>query len=288
MILPANSSASSDFESIHLPASIIPAFANWDGGLGAIDGRDATFLFNIARKFRPKTLVEIGTASGFSSALIALILSEAGLSDARLTCYDLASRFFLDKSKPLGFLIKQLAGQAAQLVNVKPGHTSISAAPLHAEQSIDLAFIDANHRHPWPLVDALMLLPKMAGGGVMAFHDPMAIRLPSNRLGIGPKVVMDSASRDLLIPTRAFLPEGDIVAPTRRITDNIFGVSCSGDRARLATDLADGFLTPWTISNQMELSTVMKIAQRLQASYPDTVVDAFRWAAERHYARSWA
>lgn len=272
----------------HLPVALLRAFEGWDGNLGAIDGRDATFLYNLIRTLRPETLVELGTASGFSSALIALMLAAEDLGQAHLASYDLAARFFLDKSKPLGFLIKDIAGPAAAAVQLHPGHTSLSAAPLYADKSIDLAFIDANHRHPWPLIDAFMFLPKMAEGGVMVFHDPMAIRLPTNKLGIGPKVVLDSAPRDVVIPTRALLPESDITAPTRWITDNIFGIVCSADRMRIATDLSDGFLTPWTVSNQIDLKTIMQISQRLAAAYPEHVSEAFRWAAERHYARSWA
>lgn len=284
----AQSVLSDATELAHLPLSLQAAFKDWDGRLGAIDGRDATFLYNLIRRVRPKTLVEVGTASGFSSALIALMLAAEDLGDSKLACYDLLGRFFLDKSKPLGFLVNELAGAAAAAVTLHPGHTSLTAAPLYADKSIDFAFIDANHRHPWPLIDALMLLPKMADGGVMAFHDPMAIRLPTNKFGIGPKVVLDSASRDLIIPTRALLPAGDISAPTRPITDNIFAIYCPTDRMRLAIDLADGFLTPWTVPQQVELTTVMKVAQRLQAHWPDEVAEAFRWAAERHYARSWA
>jgi len=272
----------------HLPDRIAKAFVGWDGGLGAIDGRDATFLYNLIRIIRPNTLVEIGTASGFSSALMAMMLEDQGLNEARLASYDLASRFFLDRSKPLGFMKDELAGPAASLVSVHPGHTSLSATGLYKNGAIDVSFIDANHRHPWPLIDALMLLPRMAKHGVMVFHDPMAIRLASNRLGIGPKVVRDSAPQTAVVHTRSLLPDGDIQTPTRRVEDNIFGLSCEADTASMGIDLSDGFLIPWTLSNKMDLSSVMTIAAFLSKHYPGDVGEKFRWAAERHFATAWA
>ena len=40
------------------------------------------------------------------------------------------------------------------------------AAPL-----VDLAFIDANHKHPWTAIDFLLLLPLIREGGVVVLHD---------------------------------------------------------------------------------------------------------------------
>ncbi|MDP9099851.1 MAG: class I SAM-dependent methyltransferase, partial [Verrucomicrobiota bacterium] len=56
-------------------------------------------------------------------------------------------------------------------VRVHTGRESDIVCELGARDEFGLAFIDADHRHPWPLLDLLRLAPSIASGGWILLHD---------------------------------------------------------------------------------------------------------------------
>src|SRR4051812_48412348 len=81
--------------------------------IGSLSQNDAVYLFNRALAARAEIVVEIGTASGFSTALLCHALnfsSTAGLvSQAfRVATYDVTKRFYADNARNAGDAAREM------------------------------------------------------------------------------------------------------------------------------------------------------------------------------------
>jgi predicted O-methyltransferase YrrM len=147
---------------------------------GNISTGDACFLLSLLEKVSPTHVLELGVASG-TSTLMMLKMMDAIQSRATLDSVDLATAYYDDPSKPVGYLVAEnyaaLPGRWRLATGV--GASSFSTHAEFAGTSMaghyDLVFIDAHHGHPWPTLDALCLLPFVVPGSWLAFHD---INLP--------------------------------------------------------------------------------------------------------------
>jgi predicted O-methyltransferase YrrM len=115
--------------------------------------------------------IEIGVASGFSSAVVLACLRTAS-SDAQLYAYDLSPECYFDKDRVTGQAVAEIFGSEDNY-NLITGVTSadIKSVP----EQVRFIFIDASHRHPWPSLDLLSLYRFLQPGGVIGLHD---INLP--------------------------------------------------------------------------------------------------------------
>lgn len=140
---------------------------------GYISGSDAAFLLEIIAALQPRTVVELGVASGASSAAILFALDtlpevEGGRvlysCDVRPTCY-------FDERYATGQACREMypASRARWQLDTSTDARGLAAAlPPH---SIDLTFIDANHAHPWPLIDLLHAAMFARRGSWVVLHD---------------------------------------------------------------------------------------------------------------------
>jgi hypothetical protein len=152
--------------------------ARYPGGIGS---RDYFFLTALVSILAPRRVVEIGTLTGFSAAIIAAAIDRqhgqagAGLPSGRgeitVETIDAHTRCIIDETKEVGFEIPNLIPDLASTVRIHPGRKSDFVRELAARDEFDLAFIDADHRHPWPLLDVLRLAPYVRSGGWILLHD---------------------------------------------------------------------------------------------------------------------
>jgi predicted O-methyltransferase YrrM len=140
---------------------------------GAIGPQDYFFLTAVSSILAPRRVLEIGTSSGFSSALMAAALHRRHpqLSGALVETIDLHRNYFVDPTKPIGFEIAELLPEQRDAVRVHTGHGSELATELAAAGQFEFAFIDADHQHPWPLLDLLRVAPYLQENGWIALHD---------------------------------------------------------------------------------------------------------------------
>lgn len=140
---------------------------------GGIGSRDYFFLTALLSILAPRRVVEIGTLTGFSAAIIAAAIhrqhgSSNGIAvetiDARTHCS-------IDETRRIGFEIPELIPDLASTVRVHTKRESDFVRELGTRDEFGLAFIDADHRHPWPLLDLLRLAPYVEGGGWILLHD---------------------------------------------------------------------------------------------------------------------
>lgn len=148
---------------------------------GGIGSRDYFFLTALVSILAPRRVVEIGTLTGFSAAIIAaaihrqhgagLLPQPRGRKGITVETIDAHTQCSIDETRPIGFEIPELIPDLVSTVRVHTGRESDFVRELAARDEFGLAFIDADHRHPWPLLDVLRLAPYVKGGGWILLHD---------------------------------------------------------------------------------------------------------------------
>jgi len=145
---------------------------------GSLTVADCLFLTAFVSIVRPDRIMEIGTGSGFSSALLAcaIHLQRRDSFAFSVDTLDAHATYFADPQLPIGFEISNLIPVFAQSVRIHAPRESNFVASLAEKDELELAFIDGNHQHPCPLLDVLRIAPYVRGGGWVLLHD---IRLGS-------------------------------------------------------------------------------------------------------------
>ncbi len=147
-------------------------------GRGTITNEDARFLHDLVVELRPPVVVELGVASGCSSVVLlealARVRQHAAPEEVWLHSFDVMDRCYFDPSRPVGAAVAQLTPRLLGHWRLTIGD-ALRARHQLAGMAAQMAFIDANHLHPWPAADLLALMPVLAPGAWVALHD---IRLP--------------------------------------------------------------------------------------------------------------
>jgi cephalosporin hydroxylase len=140
---------------------------------GGIGSRDYFFLTALVSILAPARVVEIGTLTGFSAAIIAAAIhrQHGDSNEIAVETIDRHTHCSIDETRPIGFEIPELIPDLASTVRVHTGRESDFVRRLGGRDEFGLAFIDADHRHPWPLLDVLHLAPYVPSGGWILLHD---------------------------------------------------------------------------------------------------------------------
>jgi Methyltransferase domain len=149
---------------------------------GTIEASDYFFLTAFVSILAPQRVIEIGTLTGFSAALIAAAIHRqygnndgaglpSGRSEIGVDTIDLLPQCLIDKTRPTGFEIAESFPELAPMIRLHVPHDSTVISELAAPDELEVAFIDANHQHPFPLLDLLRLAPYMKPGGWIVLHD---------------------------------------------------------------------------------------------------------------------
>jgi predicted O-methyltransferase YrrM len=140
---------------------------------GGIGSRDYFFLTCMISILAPRRVIEIGTLTGFSTAIIGAAIDRQHGERNTITVETIDNDIHcsIDKSRPIGFEIADLIPDLVSSVRVHTGRESDLIREIAAPGELGLAFIDADHRHPWPLLDVLRLAPYIESGGWILLHD---------------------------------------------------------------------------------------------------------------------
>jgi glycosyltransferase involved in cell wall biosynthesis/predicted O-methyltransferase YrrM len=180
----------------HQPADVAALDAMYQPpawATGYVSGADAAFLLEMIAAHQPRSVVELGVASGASSAAILHALDRLPnpeervlhSCDVRATCY---------------FNEAYATGQACGEMYPEPrarwhreydmdARRLIEALPA---ASVDLTFIDANHSHPWPLLDLLHATAFAKPGSWVILHDvDLPIQYPEYQV-FGPRWLFEA------------------------------------------------------------------------------------------------
>lgn len=140
---------------------------------GGIGSRDYFFLTCLVSILAPRRVVEIGTLTGFSTAIIAAAIRHQHGSPSGITVETIDSQTHcsIDQARPIGFEIPELVPDLVSTVRIHTGRESDVLREIAKPGEFGLAFIDADHRHPWPLLDVLRVAPFIQSGGWIVLHD---------------------------------------------------------------------------------------------------------------------
>ncbi len=140
---------------------------------GTIASSDYFFLTAFLSILAPQRVVEIGTLTGFSAAIIAATLRRQPVEDPprRVDTIDLRLQCMIDETRPTGFEIAESFPELASMIHLHIPHDSAVVSELAELDELEIAFIDADHQHPLPLLDLLRLAPYVRRGGWIVLHD---------------------------------------------------------------------------------------------------------------------
>ena len=140
---------------------------------GTIGLHEFLFLTAFASILAPERAIEIGNLAGFSAAVIAGAIRRQH-PNRRGTLVDTIDRnthSVVEADKPVGFQIPDIIPNFANAVRVHAPADSGIVRELAGRDELQFAFIDADHRHPSPLLDLARLTPYVRSGGWIVFHD---------------------------------------------------------------------------------------------------------------------
>lgn len=144
---------------------------------GSISWDDAYFLVRETLASVPGPAVEIGTASGVSTALICQTLDAQAAAGAiepdwRLTTYDILESLYFDPSRAVGEAAREmLPDELLRRIAFRAPADARDAAREHDEDEVTFLFLDANHSHPWPTLDLMAMLGVLRPGAIVVLHD---------------------------------------------------------------------------------------------------------------------
>lgn len=203
-------------------------------------------------------------ASGLSGGLIANLLEENG--GASFTTIDHDNTFFGDPTKENGFLIEEIYSGSRISIEKIPFSTSLDLGTVN--KSFDMAFIDANHQHPWPLLDTLCLHPFLKGSKIVIHHDLNLYKLQEVVYGIGPKHLFDQ------------FPEAKKSADTYS-GGNIFSLDLEMQSPALEEIAINAFHIPWSLRTALTKSQLETLEVFFSEKYSDRLLQAFLESANR-------
>lgn len=143
------------------------------GASGAIGVPDLLFLHAFVSLSPGDHAVEIGTLSGFSSAVIADALGGRGQSSSSVLVdtIDINDFCINDPDRRVGYAIPQIAPELPSRVRIHAGKDARVLPEIARPNEFDVAFIDGDHQHPRPLLDLLRVAPFVRRGGWVVLHD---------------------------------------------------------------------------------------------------------------------
>jgi hypothetical protein len=129
--------------------------------------KEARFLFEEVRRSGASRAIEIGVASGFSSAVIFAALRTNSWWP-RLDALDLSERCYFDQHHGTGDAFHEIIGNKRGYA-LKLGAISADLALFGRRPGF--AFIDGAHRSPWPAFDVIAVARFLKPGATIALHD---------------------------------------------------------------------------------------------------------------------
>ena len=99
----------------------------------------------------------------------------------------------VDQTQPTGFEIAEVFGEFASMIRVHAPKDARFVSQIAEPNELELAFIDADHRHPLPLLDLLQLAPCMRPGSWVLLHDTRLGTLTRQEIDAGCKPMFGPA-----------------------------------------------------------------------------------------------
>ncbi|MDE6735214.1 MAG: class I SAM-dependent methyltransferase [Desulfovibrio sp.] len=191
-----------------------------------LSAENCMFLAGLIRRYRPKTLLEVGVSAGGSSALLLHALDKLGL-ESELVSVDLMERWNKDAAFATGWAAKKLYPDKENWQLHTGKYLPEIIETLDTE--FDFCFLDTVHMLPGEMLDYLVVLPFMREGGIIAMHDTALYYWTDAALAT--RVLYDACVGKKITPPQrtqsdANLSAFQITEDTYRYVGNIFSALC--------------------------------------------------------------
>jgi predicted O-methyltransferase YrrM len=150
--------------------SIAKRRTSYPGNIGL---SDYLFLTAFVSILAPQRVIEIGTLTGFSAGIIATALARRHGSDGAswVDPIDINVECAIDRIRPSGFEIPETFPELVSLIRLHVPRNATFVLQIAKRDELEVTFIDADHRHPLPLLDLLRVAPCVRRGGWIVLHD---------------------------------------------------------------------------------------------------------------------
>lgn len=139
---------------------------------GHVSTSDAAFLVEMIAAHRPRSVVELGVASGVSSAALLHGLDQLPDPEGRtLSSCDVRSVCYFNEAFETGQACREMYPSPRARWNREWAMDAARLRQRLPAASVDLTFIDANHAHPFPLIDLLHMTELAKPGSWVVLHD---------------------------------------------------------------------------------------------------------------------
>jgi predicted O-methyltransferase YrrM len=140
---------------------------------GNIGPSDYLFLTAFVSILAPQRVIEIGTLTGFSAGIIAAALARRHGRDGAswVDTIDINVECAIDRIRPSGFEIPETFPELVSLIRLHVPRNATFVLQIAKRDELEVTFIDADHRHPLPLLDLLRVAPCVRRGGWIVLHD---------------------------------------------------------------------------------------------------------------------
>ena len=196
--------------------SILESFPREEASIELFD-ENCMFLAGLLKRYRPKTLLEVGVSAGGSSALMLHVLDQLGL-ESELVSVDLRERWFHDQKFATGWAAKKLYPDKKNWHL----HTGKFLPEIIEDLNLefDFCFLDTAHAIPGEILDFLVVLPFMREGGVVALHDTALYFFNNHYKAFATRVLLASAVGRKIAPRK--LSEKDANFGAFQITQDTY------------------------------------------------------------------
>jgi len=158
---------------------------------GAIGMGDLLFLHAFVSVLAADRVVELGTLSGFSAAVMADAVAQHQRPESAsviVDTIDLNERCATDPTQPIGFEIPRLVPHLASRIRVHAGKDAAYVGQIARAGELESVFIDADHQHPRPTLDLIRVARFVRPGGWVIVHDIELGRLAERMRAAGAAV----------------------------------------------------------------------------------------------------
>ncbi|MEM8576645.1 MAG: class I SAM-dependent methyltransferase [Pseudomonadota bacterium] len=221
-------------------------------GYGTLTPDELAFVQRAVTSEAPDRVIEIGTGAGLTAGIIAGLLAKTG--GTSVTSIDAGTRFFAAPDLAIGHLAAQVYSGDAVRIDIRTGTRSIDLTGTDGPWQ--LAVIDADHAHPWPILDTMALWPHLTGNRTVLHHNLQQFRRNRPGLGIGPRVLFNEVPE----AHRHASPAGGW---------NIFAVDLRM-RQRMFEEVALNALSiPWTVRPPLEAEVLDQFRSVMKPHFSD-------------------
>lgn len=235
---------------------------------GTLSPGEKNFLLKLIFDFQPEHVLELGVASGDTTAALLMALKKL----PNKSCFyalDKMQMYYVDETKEVGFVANEyISRHGAGNVDFRllTKKTALDLPQILDDKTLDFALIDAHHSHPWPTLDTICILPCLREG-ILIYHDTALYHFSKCANKLGPQYLFDQFPDDAKIR----MPK----------VHNIGAVRITGSPSCYSYNLASSLLLPWKEEVNIPEQTLQGIRNIIIEHYDKKLLETYDEATNK-------